>query len=244
MWIVWDFLKLVAAPGSLSLLALVSAIGLAVVRFLPRWRRWGQGLLIGVYGSYLVLALPWVANAIASRIPSTGATGMPRTPPATLVVFAGDNPQARIRTAGTTYAAWSPRDVYVLGEKHAWLVDGLVGKGIPRSRIENDPDTANTREQIARVERLVARGGHEPIAIVASRLQMPRVIGLAHADGLTIIPVPSPVDHEPPASGVRRYLPSYAALEVSRDAIYEHAALRYYAWRGWIPAIRLSLWSS
>jgi hypothetical protein len=30
------------------------------------------------------------------------------------------------------------------------------------------------------------------------------------------------------------FVPTYYALRVSRDAIYEHVALRYYRWHGWI----------
>jgi hypothetical protein len=30
------------------------------------------------------------------------------------------------------------------------------------------------------------------------------------------------------------YIPTYTALRVSRDALYEHAALAYYGWRRWI----------
>jgi hypothetical protein len=31
-----------------------------------------------------------------------------------------------------------------------------------------------------------------------------------------------------------QFLPTYASLLVSRDALYEYAALAYYRWRGWI----------
>jgi hypothetical protein len=70
--------------------------------------------------------------------------------------------------------------------------------------------------------------------VVASRLQAPRVWALARAMGLGILVMPSPVDDEPAASGLRAFVPSYLALRVSRDAIYEHVALAYYRWQGWI----------
>ena len=44
----------------------------------------------------------------------------------------------------------------------------------------------------------------------------------------------SPIDTEPATSGWRLVVPTYYALRVSRDAIYEHAALALYTWRGWI----------
>jgi hypothetical protein len=46
--------------------------------------------------------------------------------------------------------------------------------------------------------------------------------------------LPSPVDHEPAHQGWKLWLPSFAALRVSREALYELAALEYYRLRGWI----------
>jgi hypothetical protein len=43
----------------------------------------------------------------------------------------------------------------------------------------------------------------------------------------------SAIDDEPPVSGPGLWAPTYIALRVSRDALYEHAALVYYRWRGW-----------
>jgi hypothetical protein len=63
---------------------------------------------------------------------------------------------------------------------------------------------------------------------------MPRVAALAQTAGLELDLLASPVDQEPPTEGVWRLVPTYLALRVSRDAIYEHAALAYYRWRGWI----------
>ncbi len=46
--------------------------------------------------------------------------------------------------------------------------------------------------------------------------------------------IESPVDVEPASTGALAFVPTYYALRLSRDAIYEHAALRYYRWHGWI----------
>jgi uncharacterized SAM-binding protein YcdF (DUF218 family) len=70
--------------------------------------------------------------------------------------------------------------------------------------------------------------------VIASRLQMPRVAALAHSEGLDVTLIPSPTDTEPPTAGFRVFVPSYTALGVSRDALYEHAALAYYRWRDWV----------
>jgi hypothetical protein len=87
---------------------------------------------------------------------------------------------------------------------------------------------------MARVKTLAGGPDADRAAIVVSRLQMPRVAAMARAAGLDIILVPSPMDVEPPVKGLRYFLPSLAALTLSRDALYELAALPYYRWRGWL----------
>jgi hypothetical protein len=57
---------------------------------------------------------------------------------------------------------------------------------------------------------------------------------LAKTVGILPELVPASIDIEPPTSGVRRFIPAYIALRVSRDALYEHAALLYYRYNGWI----------
>ena len=77
-----------------------------------------------------------------------------------------------------------------------------------------------------------ARTGPRAV-IVVSRLQLPRVKAIAASQGLALVFVASPIDVEPPTGGAWGFGPSYASLRVSRDAIYELAALAYYDWRGY-----------
>jgi len=72
--------------------------------------------------------------------------------------------------------------------------------------------------------------------LVASRLQMPRVVELARTFEVNLLFLPSELDHEVSISGGSSLIPSYGALEISRDALYERAALSYYRSRGWIRA--------
>jgi hypothetical protein len=122
--------------------------------------------------------------------------------------------------------------VSVLGEQ--WVVDALVEAGLPRARIAHDRTTLTTRAQMAAVGAMQAARPGVTLAVVASRLQMARVAALAGAAGLDPVLLPSAVDDEPPSTGRRRFVPAYIALRVSRDALYEHVALAYYQWRGWI----------
>jgi hypothetical protein len=59
---------------------------------------------------------------------------------------------------------------------------------------------------------------------------------MARAMGLDIQTVPSPIDDEPPRTGIKRVVPSYIGLRVSRDALYEHMAIAYYTRKGWIAS--------
>jgi hypothetical protein len=63
---------------------------------------------------------------------------------------------------------------------------------------------------------------------------MPRIAALARSAGVAPLLLPSPIDDEPPAVGVWRFVPTYIGLRTSRDAMYEHAALVYYRNKGWI----------
>jgi hypothetical protein len=65
---------------------------------------------------------------------------------------------------------------------------------------------------------------------------MPRIRALTATRGLDLTLLSSPLDDEPAMEGWGRFRPSYVALRTSRDAIYEHVALVYYRWRGWISA--------
>jgi hypothetical protein len=100
--------------------------------------------------------------------------------------------------------------------------------------LRHETGVSNTRDQIDWVVLFVREHPDSRVAVVASRLQMPRVRALADAQNLRVAFVAAPIDTDPASVGWRRLWPSYAALRASRDAIYEHAALAYYRWRGWI----------
>ena len=70
--------------------------------------------------------------------------------------------------------------------------------------------------------------------MVASELQMPRVAALVRAQRLTVLLAPSPIDSEPPKAGWTSFVPRYSGLRLTRDALYERAALAYYSRQGWI----------
>jgi uncharacterized SAM-binding protein YcdF (DUF218 family) len=187
--------------------------------------------IVGLCGLYLVLSLPIVATLLAGPPPETLS---PIPPVTTLVVFDGDNRVGRVREAERLNAAMSPQRIWVLGG--AWMTARLSSDGVPRGRLARDGTTANTRDQIGALKNIVRTPGSGRVGLVASRLQMPRVAALVRAAGLDVVLYPSLIDAEPPMSGPRRFVPTYIALRVSRDSIYEDAARVFYRWRGWIHA--------
>jgi hypothetical protein len=209
-------------------LCLVS--GLATIYLVPRSRVLGLSWMIVVAIGYVGLSLPWTANALANGLPRSTPSDSWR-PLDTEIVLAGDNRVGRVRQAEEVFSSAAPSGVWVLGD--AQFLDSVVENGIPRARIKPVFGTRTTRDQMMRVRSLVAAGRLGRTAIIASRLQMPRVAALARALNLDVVLIGSPVDAEPPTAGPWDLVPSYDALRVSEDTLYEHAALAYYSWRGW-----------
>lgn len=211
-------------------------MGLAAILAGAQWRRLGRWWLLLVFSAYLVLALPWIAAAIADGLPAVESASPVSSVPKVdaLVILDGDNAAGRARTAARIYASASPSLVVISGDQ--WLADRVAELGIPPARLVVESRSRNTREQIAEVQQRMSHGSAGVVALIASRLQMPRVASLARQAGLKLILVPASLDWEPARDGVWAFVPTYAALGASRDALYEHAALVYYRQRGWIPA--------
>jgi uncharacterized SAM-binding protein YcdF (DUF218 family) len=229
-----DSLKLVGGPGSIGFLIATTGIALFVARVWPRRRRLGHALVALLIALYVVMSLPVVSQVIVSWLPPVRAEQVPGGSIDTLVVLDGDNRRGRLREGLRVWKEVGPRELVVSGS--AWLPEHFVEEGVPGQRLLQDVSASNTREQIVWLAGLIAKHPSHRIALIASTLQMPRVDGLVRWHGLNVALVPSPIDAEPPASGWLRWVPSYAALRISRDALYEVVALEYYERRGWIGA--------
>jgi len=228
--------SLLKALGSsvslLSILAVWVLIGMALFVW-PRTRRFARRWLLFVTGVYLVFGLPVVANAIVSALPDVKPRP-PTAPVRLLVVLDGDNRRGRLNEVIRVLETDRPDIAWILGE--VWFLDELEAAGFPRGRFHHETATSNTREQMAWVAEFAARHPGIETTLVASVLQVPRILELSQSAGLGIALVASPLDEEPAAGGWRAWLPSFVALRTSRDAIYEHVALWYYRWHGWIGA--------
>ena len=80
----------------------------------------------------------------------------------------------------------------------------------------------------------VEKCGAQRVVLIASSLSMPRVGALAATTGVPVVLAPSPLDEPPVSGGFRLGIPSYRALRLTRDALYEHLALAYYRRSRWI----------
>lgn len=226
---IW-LLKATGGPGSIPFLIVAVLLGLAVMYFWPKRRRLGTIWILFVAVGYVVLALPMVAHAIASGLPPVGSREHSR-PLATVIILDGDNRRGRARAAQQIIASDRPDVVWVLGAE--WIIDPLRQAGIPERLFRFDATAPNTLEQMQQVGRISAQAPGRT-GVIVSRLQAPRVAALAEALTMPIAVIAAPVDAEPPVSGIWRFIPRYIALRVSRDALYEHAALWWYARQGWI----------
>ena len=226
-----DVLKALGSSVSLWYL-LIGLVAFGMCLFVwPRTRRFAKHWLLWVTGVYVVFGLPVVASAIVASLPTVAGSPVQR-PVRDLIILDGDNRRGRLQEALRILEADSPDSVWILGDK--WFLDELEILGYARDRFRHETKTSNTREQIDWVGRFVAEHPGSTPVVVASRLQMPRIVRLARAKGIDVGLVASPIDVEPAASGWQVWVPSYLALRASRDAVYEHAALSYYRWKGWI----------
>src|SRR4030095_4623207 len=140
-------LKASGAPGSIGFLMLCCAAGLAAGRLGPRWRQVGRAWLLVVFSVYVILGLPRIAGAIASRLPRVDSIGTRSSVQRidARVVLGGDNAVGRAEEAARLYASASPRVVVVSGEQ--WLVDRIVELGVPANRLVVETPSGETRGQ-------------------------------------------------------------------------------------------------
>jgi uncharacterized SAM-binding protein YcdF (DUF218 family) len=228
-----EILKAIGPPGSAGFIALGLTIGVGLLCVWPRRVRpaltWIALLLVG----HLLLALPVVSNLVADSLSSVRPT-QAVVPARLLVVLEGNHAEGRARETSRASRLWPEAPVLVLGDD--WFVHRLVRNGVPRSRIHQLSGPATTREQMESLRQYLSDHPAAPAAIVASRVHMRRVTALAATMGLQLLPLPAPLNSEPPRSGVAQWLPSDAALRLAGAALYEYAALAYYSSRGWIAA--------
>ncbi len=227
--------KQIGGPGSLGFLALCVAVGLMIGVVGRRGRRVAKVWLLLVFATYLVAALPFVSHVMADRLPPYAPVWKPDGAGDTdvLVVLSGDNALGRARETRRVLDAIKPRCVLVSGAP--WFVRMIVEAGVARDELITDDTTTTTREQVAKLPAWAKQCGAQRVVLIASTLSMPRLAALVRGAEIPVVLVPSPLDEPPVTSGIRLALPSYRALRLTREALYEHVALAYYRRSHWIP---------
>jgi uncharacterized SAM-binding protein YcdF (DUF218 family) len=218
--------KLIGGPGSIGFLVLLVAAALVWGFVWPKRRRDGVIALTLTAGVYTLLSLPAVAAALADRLPSAPLPDTRIREIEILFVFGGDNELGRIREAKRICHMARPQAIWLLDA--AYMRDDLRMVGVPPNRIHIDSSAWNTQTQIDRVAEVLRASPTARAAILASRLQAPRIALLTAYADLQIPIAPSPLDRDLPSGRFESLVPSYSALLSSRDAIYENVALAYY----------------
>lgn len=228
-----EILKALGPPGSIRFLLIGFAIGAAIVWRLTTRRRTFAAIWFALLGGgYAAMSLPIVAAALTASLPPVAVASPAQIRSVrTLFLLDGDNRVGRLATARDLVVQNKPDLVFLVGRQST--AAHLIFTGEPRERIVTDVESGNTQAQLKYVERQLQKPVPGPSGLIASALQMPRISGLLARDGVQILLIPSPVDAPVHADGLRRFLPSLDALAISREAIYEHAALIYFSFRGW-----------
>ena len=223
---------MIGGPGSVGFLFVSAAIAAVLWRY-RRTRRVGRWLLALLVGGYVVLSIPAVAHVIAGSAPATPAEDFSGYGTLDDVyVIDGDNYQARAATAVRLTSVAGPRRVWIVGGPE--LKNALIASGIPDELWRWNGQARTTYDQTVWVQSSMRAHGSRRAALVVSRVHAGRVIGLVRRANLDVIVVSAPVDREPAAAGAWRWVPSLAALALSREALYERVAVAYYRRNGWI----------
>lgn len=230
-----SIVKAIGGPGSIGFLALSCSVGILLAYAWPKRSAIGRSWLLGTLLLYGVLAFPFVAHSLAESLPPVRSTNL--TSVGTLdelILLSGDNEDGRVAETLDAWRTVKPDLILVLGDEV--LAQRLAAAGIPATHIRQNDVPASTRAQMEWVAAQMRARPVHAVGVIASRLQMPRVIELARMNALNLLFLSSPLDYNVPTSGVWSVVPSYRALELSRDALYERAAFGYYRSRGWIQA--------
>ena len=227
--------KTIGGPGSIGFLVLSCGIGILLVCIWPRRAAIGGWWVLGTLLLYCVLGFPFVARSIVDSLPPAPSTNLAAVGKLdALILFGGDNEDGRVAKTLDAWRRLKPDVVLLFGD--ALLAQRLAAAGIPATQIRQNDVPETTRAQMESVAAEMRARPVNAAGLIASRLQMPRVIELARPYALHLQFLTSPLDHTLPNDGIWSLIPSYRALEVSRDALYERLALRYYKSRGWIQA--------
>jgi uncharacterized SAM-binding protein YcdF (DUF218 family) len=244
-------------PGSLSLLVIAVAVGVALLSLRGRLARLGRAVLIVTALVYCALSSPAVAALVERglvrdfeplRDPAAahGASAVIVLGNGVFIARDGVRHVMQRHTfenviEGARLAKLlSPRYVIASGgivdsssqtRTEAEVMRGaLADLGVPPDRVLMEDRSRNTYEQVINIARLLREHHIDRTVVVTAAPHMPRVLGLFKAQGLE--PVPSVPLTAYESRGDNRWVFSFRALEDSEAASYEYLALVGYWLRG------------
>lgn len=236
-----EAVKTLLIPGSLTFLLIALVLGVIMLHAGSTGMRWGRRWLTTLTLSYLVLALPVVANVliaglepevrpIHSSADVEGARTLVVIGNGVVTYAVGERAihQFARRTAfavlegARLYALFQPEWVIVSGgipnpdsqqEPESVVIrNELVKIGVPRDRILLESDSRNTAGQLRNVARLVReRNIQEPLVVVTTPAHARRVMLMATEEGLDFV---------------------LATADALRYDAGEEAG-----WRNWVPSV-------
>jgi uncharacterized SAM-binding protein YcdF (DUF218 family) len=244
-------------PGSLSLLVIAVAVGVALMSLRGRLARLGRAGLIVTAIVYCGLSSPAVA-ALLERGLVRDFTPL-RDPAAAQgvsaiivlgngVFIAADGSRHVMQRHTFENVLEGARLARLLRPKYVITSGGIVDSssqtraeadvmrdvlgelGVPPARVIIEDRSRNTYEQVVNIAQLLRDHQIERSVVVTAAPHMPRVLGLFRQQGLAPIPSVPLTAYE--SRGTGRWLFSFRALEDSEAACYEYLALVGYRLRG------------
>jgi hypothetical protein len=201
-----SFIKSIGGPGSLGFLLTGLLAAVVAAGYWPARRRLTAAAFGMLVMSYVVLALPPVGLGLVNALPASPEPSVEAIRGIrALVIFDGDNRVGRQRRTHQVLRLASPPEVWVLGAEY--LVADVRVALTGTSRLHHDATTWNTSAQVERVQHVAAQWPSMTTAVIASRIQMPRIAAMFHAAGPAVLLVPSGLDREIVVSGLKSLVP-------------------------------------
>lgn len=250
-------------PGSATFLVIALAVGVALLYFRERARRWGKIWLTTLAVMYWILSTPFGAKVLEAGL-SVGYEHLETSESVedvdAVIVLGGGSINLKSRgeiiTLLITESALRTMEgirlydllddpwVIVSGGINPFLGGGmpeselmaglLIDAGVPEDRIILETLSQSTREQASKLKPVLQEYEIERFVLVTSPIHTRRSMAVFEVEGLDPIPSPSSSISEVFTDGGIGIFPSWVALDASQAAMREYMALIYYWVRGWL----------
>lgn len=247
-------------PGSLLLLWVGLLLGWWLTRGAGRRRTAGRVLSTGLVLAYVFMSLPrgaeWLARPLgwgfsaASDADVAGAgaivvlDGGTARCTASGQQFEFANVASTLRAAETLRVSAMMRQPLVVvtggdavggpGTEAQALAGLLTAGGHPADRVIVDQESVNTRAHAVNVTQMLRSRGISRFVLVTSSTHIRRATAAFRAVGADVVPSPAPIVCDGSLRGVRGFLPTTTALNVSESAAHDYLGLIYYWLKGWV----------